>query len=69
MDLKNIMMINISDTGVSLTFNGGMASYDKNGHLEGSIGERSVIPTHVSFVDSRSNPQNSNQSTKSTNKI
>ncbi|MTC33440.1 hypothetical protein GKR67_02205 [Providencia alcalifaciens] len=62
MDFKNIMMINISDTGVSLTFNGGMASYDKDGSLEGCIGDRSIIPTHVSFVDTRSNQ---NQSAKS----
>ncbi|WP_430247438.1 hypothetical protein ACIH2S_11100 [Providencia sp. PAZ2] len=62
MDLKNIMMFNISDTGVSLTFNGGMASYDKDGNLEASIGDRSIIPTHVSFVDTRSNQKQSAKS-------
>lgn len=62
MDFSGVMLINLSDEGVSLIFDGGMASYYSNGQLEGCIGDRSRIPSHISFVDTRSNQ---NQSAKS----
>ncbi|NIA76750.1 hypothetical protein HBA23_21840, partial [Providencia rettgeri] len=49
----NIMMITISDKGISLTFNGGMASYDKEGRLEGYMGDESTIPTFIKLTDKR----------------
>ncbi|HCT9039170.1 TPA: hypothetical protein OUB44_002699 [Providencia rettgeri] len=55
MALTNIMMITISDKGISLTFNGGMASYDKEGRLEGHIGVKSTIPTFIKLTDKRPN--------------
>ncbi|EMH0061432.1 hypothetical protein NRH57_000754 [Providencia rettgeri] len=55
MDLTNIMMITISDKGISLTFNGGMASYDKEGRLEGYMGDESTIPTFIKLTDKSSN--------------
>ncbi|MDL9981746.1 MULTISPECIES: hypothetical protein [Providencia] len=61
MDLSGVMLINLSDEGVSLIFDGGMASYYSNGQLEGCIGDRSRIPSHISVADNRSNSQNSNQ--------
>lgn len=57
MDLTNIMIVTISDKGISLTFNGGMASYDKEGHLESYIGYEPAIPTYIKLTDKRSDPK------------
>ncbi|OTA18865.1 hypothetical protein Xbed_02851 [Xenorhabdus beddingii] len=48
------MILTLSDTGVSVTFNGTVGHYNNKGILKLCIGNKMDIPAHIKVFDKRS---------------
>ncbi|MDE9427806.1 hypothetical protein [Xenorhabdus bovienii] len=53
-DYSKVMILTLSDTGVSVTFNGAVGHYSIKGILKLCVGDESDIPSHLKVVDKRS---------------